>query len=740
MLTQNALTVLEKRYLRKNVEGKTIETPLDMFRRVSYAIASAEKNYGASEDDIKKLEDKFFNAISNLEFLPNSPTLMNAGYPNGQLSACFVIPVPDSTDGIFDAVKIMAITQKSGGGTGFSFTDIRPRGDVVKTTGGTASGPISFMKIFDAATEEIRQGGRRRGANMGILNVNHPDIIDFITAKDKEGILQNFNISVAITDKFMEALEKDGNYELINPHDNLPVKELKAKSVWDLIVKMAWKNGEPGIVFIDRINEYNPTPTLGEIKSTNPCGEVPLLPYESCNLASINLTRFVTSQKTLDYDKLKKTVELLTRFLDDVIDVNTYPFDTIAKSTRLTRKIGLGVMGFADMLYMLGIPYNSDEAIVKAEKIMSFINKTAIDYSIELGKKRGSFPYFHESIYKDLPAFRNATLTTIAPTGSISIIAGCSSGIEPNFALAYTRRIMDNTLLTEVNPIFEKVAKERGFYSEELMKEVVAKGSIKDIPDIPDDVKNIFIVSHDIRYEWHVKMQAAFQKSTNNSVSKTINFPEDATQDDIKKAYLLAYKTGCKGITVYRDNSRAYQTLSKGETKETKDEKTKHELHEIKPELKLPRARPEVTKGITQKVNTGCGNLYITINEDKDGLCEVFAAIGKSGGCAAASTEAICRLISLTLRSGVDVDPLIKQLKGIRCPSPVWNKGELILSCEDAIARTMERYMNDNPKSQKSVSSGGTAGAGNLCPDCGQTLELQEGCATCHSCGFSKCG
>lgn len=736
MLTQNAITVIEKRYLKKDSSGNLAETPVDMFRRVANAVAEAEKNYGASDDDIKKLENKFYDLMNNLEFLPNSPTLMNAGHKHGQLSACFVIPVPDSTDGIFDAVKMMAITQKSGGGTGFSFSNLRPKGDRVKTTNGVASGPVSFMKIFDSATEEIRQGGRRRGANMGILNIHHPDILEFITTKDNENILTNFNLSVAVTDKFMKILENDGDYELINPRTNDVVKELKARDVWNLITTMAWKNGEPGIIFIDRINEFNPTPSLGRIEATNPCGEVGLLPHESCNLGSINLTKFVTDTLSgkkegfkkgewgIDFEKLKQTVKLAVRFLDNIIDINQYPFPQIADATKKTRKIGLGVMGFADMLLMLSIPYNSDDAIQASEKVMSFINRTALEYSVLLGKEKGSFPCFVETPFMAyLPALRNATLTTIAPTGSISIIAGCSSGIEPNFALLYTRRIMDNTILEEINPVFEKIAKEKGFYNEELIKKISTKGSLGHIGGISDDIKKVFVIAHDISYDWHVKMQSAFQKYTNNSVSKTINFPETATGEDVKNAFMLAYKTGCKGITVYRDKTREHQTLSKGTASK------------IKKELKQPRIRPEITKGITKKVKTGCGNLYITINEDKKGLCEVFIAIGKSGGCAAAATEAIGRMVSLALRSGIDINSIIKQLKGIRCPSPAWNNGEVVLSCEDAIAQALERYNTGTIQVQKQNFTSGQ----NICPDCGQFLNVQEGCVTCHSCGFSKC-
>jgi len=767
-LTENCLKVLEKRYLKRNEDGTVVETAVDMFTRVARTIAGADKSYGKSDADVERTATEFYRLMTSLEFLPNSPTLMNAGRELGQLSACFVLPVGDSMDEIFESVKHAALIHKSGGGTGFSFSRIRPKNDVVKSTKGVSSGPISFMTVFDAATETVKQGGTRRGANMGILQVDHPDVLDFITCKQQNDRLNNFNISVAMTDPFMEAVEKDGEFDLVSPRSKKVVKRLKAGKVFETIVNMAWKNGDPGIIFLDRINQYNPTPHVGMVESTNPCGEQPLLPYESCNLGSINLAKMLAPRgKAVDYDKLRHTVRQGVHFLDNVIDVNRYPLEKISEMTRANRKIGLGVMGFADMLLEMGIPYNSDGAVKLGETVMKFISDEGRKMSEELAKERGAFPNFKGSIY-DKPGMapvRNATVTTIAPTGTLSIIAGCSSGIEPLFALTFVRKVMDGAELVEVNPVFEKTADERGFRSDDLMKEIAEHGGCTGIKTVPEDVQRVFVTAHDITPEWHIRMQAAFQKYTDNAVSKTVNFPHSATQDDVRNVYMMAYKLGCKGVTIYRDGSRDEQVLHTGSTDKARKAAASHSITvaSASPELaeeKKPRNRPPFTQGVTQKIPTGCGNLYITINEDEEGICEVFSTMGKSGGCAASQSEAVSRMVSLSLRSGVSIDSIVKQVKGIRCPSPAWGEGGSILSCPDAIGRALERYMKDtmgrHHQSHKpraaaqtagQVSSGcGAVGSKNHlglcpeCPDCGGLLEFGEGCAFCRGCGFSKCG
>lgn len=1134
-LTENAKIVLQKRYLKKDEQGN-FEAPETMFERVSVAIAEAEKRYKTG--DVQSFAQKYYDIMTELKFLPNSPTLMNAGRDLGQLSACFVLPVEDSMEGIFDSIKSAALIHKSGGGTGFSFSRLRPKGASVKSTGGVASGPISFMKVFNAATEAVKQGGTRRGANMGILRVDHPDIFDFITCKSDDQEITNFNISVAITDKFMEALKNDGTYELVNPHTKKVTGKLKAKKVFDLIVDMAWKNGEPGIVFIDRMNEDNPTPNVGEIESTNPCvsgdtwiltshgpvmvsetvgkeislalngqyynttdrgffktgikpliliktdrgyrikvtddhlirvasnvtryeideewktassikpgdtiilsnnrgikwdgignldegyllglligdgtlktdcavisvwgndegalsmmnaaeqaalklqhrsdfngfqkeiksreehrmqsvpirdlaykfgikpgdkkitpqiemagyefykgflrglfdadktvigtqekgvsirlwqnnlenlyavqrmlhrigisttiyecrkpamtkympngkegyseydvaaghelviskdnikvfydvigfnnsikannlkeklssytrsldrerftakvvecirldeeqvydvnvpginafdangiythncGEQPLLPYESCNLGSINLAKFVKEVNGInqvDYDGLKDTVFTAVNFLDDVIDVNRYPLEEIQKMTQANRKIGLGVMGFADMLIKLRIPYNSEEAVETAKKVMGFIQDQSKKASMKLAEERGVFQNWEDSIYGQKGIkLRNATTTTIAPTGTISIIAGTSSGIEPVFALAFERHVLDNQCLIEVHPLFEAELKKRGIYSEELMQKVVKCGSLKEIDDIPEDMKKVFVTAHDITPEWHIKLQAAFQEYTDNAVSKTVNFPNSATREDVREVYLMAYKLGCKGVTIYRDGSRKEQVLNKGSVK-TK-EVSKGKQPEGTAELK-PRPRATITYGNTEKVKIGCGNLYITVNSDDHGICEVFTNLGRAGGCPSQS-EATSRLISMALRSGIDVKAIVGQLKGIRCHSTLRqissNKDIKVLSCPDAIGKAIERSIgkklvpngvttvlgetyddNEGSNHDEIAATAATNEALSIsahqedmgtCPECGNRLEHESGCVVCRSCGYSKCG
>ncbi len=762
-LSPNAVKVLERRYLCRDAEGKLIETPEQLFVRVSGAIASADKQYGKTDQEVKKLQDSFFKIMTNLEFLPNSPCLMNAGKELGQLSACFTLPIDDSMESIFETLKITSLIHKSGGGTGFNFSRLRPKNAVVKTTGGVASGPISFMRVYDAATEAVKQGGTRRGANMGILRVDHPDIMEFITCKENNNQINNFNISVAITDEFMFRLSRGEDYDLIDPHTHKPVQKISAKEVFDLIVKQAHKNGEPGIIFIDRINQYNPTPKLGKVESTNPCGEQPLLPYESCDLGSINLDRMCKRKNgsgyEIDWERLKEVTGLAVHFLDNLIDVNKFPLPEIEKATKATRKIGLGVMGWASMLIRLDIPYNSAEAVALAEKMMVFILETANKKSLELGKVKGVFPAFKGSIYdkKDGSSrMRNATLTTIAPTGTISILAGpCSSGIEPLFAISYYRKVMDNDKLVEVDPLFEQVARERGFYSKQLMEKIAEDASIRDIKEIPEDVRRVFVTSHDISPEWHVRMQAAFQKYVHNATSKTINFPNEASIEDVRKAYILAFDLNCKGITIYRDNSREEQVLNVGKPKDKQETKP---VQEVKKEI-APRRRPEVIIGTTTKVSTGCGNLYVTINVDEDGKpFELFTQMGKAGGCAASQLEATGRLVSLAFRAGVEVKSIIEQLRNIRCPSPSWEKGQRIFSCADAIARVIERRLV-NPQAAAMVSSEAMVipmkhshddqlqasdlneqvNIVGVCPDCGGALRHEEGCVKCHACGYSKC-
>ncbi len=563
-LPLNATLVLHRRYLRKDENDRVVESTAEMFRRVAKSVASMEGTYGKSDEETTRYEEEFYRMMTSLDFIPNSPTLMNAGTKLGQLSACFVLPIEDSIESIFDTLKATAVVHKTGGGTGFSFSRLRPKGDAVRTTGGVASGPVSFATIYDAATEVIKQGGRRRGANMGILRVDHPDILDFIVAKEREGVLRNFNISVAVTDKFMKAVENDEDFELINPRSGGVVKKVRARAIWNLTIMMSWKNGEPGVIFIDTINRHNPTPRVGEIEATNPCGEQPLLPYESCNLGSINVSRFVTAEKGVDWGRLRQTIRLAVRFLDDVIDANTYPLPEIERITKANRKIGLGIMGFADMLIKLGVPYNSEKAVETAEGLMRFFSTEAREMSAELGKEKGSFPNFQGSVWeRDFEAMRNATVTTIAPTGTTSIIAGCSQGIEPLFAVCYVREVAESLgeRLVEINPLFENAALRDGFYSEGLIGKVCRKTSIQDIGDIPQYVRKTFVTAHDIDAEWHVRMQAAFQKHADNAVSKTINFPNWATPNDVEKAYLLAYKLGCKGVTVYRHGSREAQIL-----------------------------------------------------------------------------------------------------------------------------------------------------------------------------------
>jgi ribonucleoside-diphosphate reductase alpha chain len=732
-LTENAQTVLKRRYLKKDKDGKLIETPAHMFRRVARHIAQAERNYGPDGAQRQPMmEELFYDMMTELDFLPNSPTLMNAGRSLGQLAACFVLPVEDSMEQIFDSLKNAAIIHKSGGGTGFSFSRLRPKNSQVGTTGGIASGPVSFMKIFNTATEQVKQGGTRRGANMAILRVDHPDIMEFIHCKRDNGELNNFNISVGLTETFMQAVQNNGTYDLIDPRRKQKVAELKAADVYQALVEQAWENGDPGIIFLDRLNQDNPTPAIGEIESTNPCGEQPLLPMEACNLGSINLSRFVIQQEgraSIDFDRLKQIVWAAVRFLDNTIDMSKYPLPQIEAMVKGNRKIGLGVMGFADMLYQLKIPYNSEKALEAAEQVMGFIQQESHAASKDLARERGAFSNFESSVFKDRPecAYRNATTTTIAPTGTLSIIANCSSGVEPLFALSFVRNVMDDDQLLEVNPYFEAVAKQRGFYSEELMNAIAKSGSIHSMEAIPEDAKAVFVTAHDISPEWHIRMQAAFQKHTDNAVSKTVNLPHDATVGDVMKIYDLAHELRCKGVTIYRDGSKERQVLSFAKADKTD-----------KGFLTAVRDRPETLEGFTTKMKTGLGQLYVTVTEFDRQPFEVFATIGKSGRSTTAKTEAIGRLVSLALRSGVKVDKIVEQLKGIGGEHPIFQEGGLVLSIPDAIARVLEkRYMAQGALNRKVY---GRSLMGETCPECGQTISFEEGCMTCHFCGFNKCG
>lgn len=650
-LSENAIKVLEKRYLKRDKDGKCIETPADMFRRVANTIAAGDLKFGKSQSDVDKLADKFYEIITNCYFMPNSPTLMNAGRELGQLAACFVLPVEDSLEGIFETVKNTALIHKSGGGTGFSFSRLRPKNSVVRSTMGVSSGPVSFMEVFNAATEAVKQGGTRRGANMGILRVDHPDILDFINCKSDNNKLNNFNISVAVTDKFMDAYLAGEDYDLVNPQNNQVVGRLSAKKVFDMIVDGAWRNGEPGIVFIDKMNADNPTPLVGQIESTNPCGEVPLLAYEACNLGSINLGRMVDETpegNKINWKRLADVTRTAIRFLDNVIEVNNYPLPRISEMVRNNRKIGLGVMGWADMLMKMGLSYASEEGTKLGAQVMEFIDYESKCESIELSKERGRFNNFKGSVYDnqkfltnkykgksagvisdeqwaDLDAqiekygIRNATTTCIAPTGTISMIANASGGVEPLFGLVFSRLIMDGTEMLEINPIFKDYMVKKGLYSEDLMKQIAKDGSIAHINGIPDEIKHIFVTAHDVSPYWHVKMQAAFQLHTDNAVSKTVNFEENATRKDIEEAYILAYKNNLKGITVYRNNSRQFQPMNlddkKKETKAEEPVQSKvEEVNETKEEYNPTGEIKKVTCpecGNTIEMAEGC---FICLN------------------------------------------------------------------------------------------------------------------------------
>ena len=753
-LTDNARAVLHRRYLRKDQHGRVIETERELFVRVAKFIAEADRNYGADFAQVDKTAAGFFEIMTSLEFLPNSPTLMNAGRELGQLSACFVLPVEDSMEGIFETNKHAALIHKSGGGTGFSFSRLRPRNSMVASTSGVASGPVSFMKVYDASTDAVKQGGTRRGANMGILRVDHPDILEFIACKDDTGKITNFNISVAISDAFMAAVEKGERYPLIDPRTGstyvLEGQEqyLDAREVFGAIIDHAWRTGEPGVIFIDRMNRLNPTYPVEQIEATNPCGEQPLPPYDSCNLGSINLGQFVKDPLPDDYsmsipsggvdwERLGDVIRKGVHFLDNVIDQNRYPIPQIEAQTRKNRRIGLGIMGWADMLIKLRLPYDSPEALALGERVMEFVQSEAKNHSSELAKVRGRFPNWESSVYaQDQVAMRNATVTTIAPTGTISIIAGCSSGIEPYYSLAYERNVMDGTRLIEINPLFEKIARDDNFHSNDLMAKVASGRSVGELDEIPESVRAIFLTAADVSPEHHIRMQAAFQKHCDSSVSKTINLPESAAQEQVREAFELAYQLGCKGVTIYRDHSRPDQVLAP----------ISDQAGTVIDEMDSTRARivakrPQVLQGITEKIRTGYGNLYVTVNLRDGRPFEVFAHIGKSGYTTMADTEAICRLISLTLRSGVAVDQVVRQLRGIGGSSPVFSNGARVSSIPDAIAQILQRHFG--------TGSSDTAGLAenqdshhqppDICPSCASAMSFDSGCYYCRSCGYSTC-
>ncbi len=821
-LTQNARTVLPKRYLKKNADGEPVERPRDMFWRVARVIASQDARYGATEEEVQQTARQFYELMRTGQFEPNSPTLMNAGRPLGQLSACFVLPVEDDMEQIYETLKNMALIHQSGGGTGFAFSRLRPRGDVVKSTMGVASGPVSFMEVYDASTEAVKQGGTRRGANMGILRVDHPDILEFIDCKADKDKITNFNISVAVTDRFMESVRNGESYPLTNPRTGEEVDRLDANEVFDKIVHGAWRNGEPGVFLIDEANKYNPVPHLGDYEATNPCGEQPLLPYDVCNLGSVNVGHYVTEDGEVDWDGLGETVHRATHFLDNVIDANQYPLEEIDDLSKRIRRIGLGVMGWADMLIRMGIPYGSDESIELGRELMDFVDEQAKVESERLAEDRGVFPEWSESIWgpdetcgrvdgervRPERRLRNCNLTTVAPTGTISIIAGCSGGIEPLYAVAFMRN-QAGELMPEVNDDFVRMAKEEGWYDEELMEKVAEEGSIH-FDEVPDHVQELFVTAHDVTPEEHIRMQAAFQESVDSAISKTCNFSEEATEEDVKEIYLMAHELGCKGVTVYRDASRDEQVLSTGKTAKQVQEKAagaleqvgdeevareladaferleelereNEQLQEEREEAKrkiaelesgmvqrpMVRDRPDALQGYTRKIESPLGTMYVTINEDMDGRpFEVFVNLGKAGGAAMADAEAIGRLISLALRSGIPLQKIHKQLRGISSDRAVGFGDKKVLSTPDAIAQVLEQYLSEKEGEQQELpirevghgkqSNGGQQTSAEpvlerlqeeaareflgACPDCGTGLRFEEGCAKCVACGYSECG
>ena len=809
-LSANALTVLEKRYLVKGDDGRPVEASEDLFWRVASTIAAPDARYGASEKAVHGLAETFYELMATRVWMPNSPTLMNAGRPLGQLSACFVLPVDDALSneksGIYDTLRAMALVHQSGGGTGFAFSRLRPKNDVVRSTMGVASGPVSFMKLYDASTDVVKQGGTRRGANMGILRVDHPDVMEFITCKDDLTQVTNFNISVAVTDAFMQAVEEGRPYDLIHPRSGKVVGQLDARTVFARIVEGAWKTGEPGVFFIDRANQYNPVPQLGSYEATNPCGEQPLLSYDVCNLGSINVGPFARGTD-VDWDRLRTAVHLCTHFLDNVIDANRYPLPEIDDLAKRIRRIGLGIMGWADLLVRLGVPYNSDEAVALGRRLMQFVDDESKNASERLAETRGAFPEWERSIWgpdatcardakgeriRPMRRLRNCNLTTVAPTGTISIISGCSSGIEPLFAVAFMRN-QAGALMPDVNEDFVAIAKREGWYSDDLMTRIAESGHIH-FDEVPARWQRVFVTAHDVTPEWHIRMQAAFQDFTDSAISKTCNFPNSATAADVDQIYRLAFRLGCKGVTVYRDGSREMQVLSTGSTAkkvqaqagaaptspaeseladargrlaetEAELERTRAQLHDSEAEnlqRRTVRSRPDLLRGSTRRLDSPLGTMYVTITEDEKGQpFEIFVSLGKAGGPLMADVEAIGRLISLSLRSGIPMKEIHRQLRGISSDRQVGFGPNRVLSVPDAIGIAIERWMQDKQGVQQdllgaaapavpvreTITGGGEtelSGGGQVflgaCPDCGSQLAFVEGCAKCHVCGYSECG
>ncbi|HET7468600.1 MAG TPA: vitamin B12-dependent ribonucleotide reductase [Gemmatimonadales bacterium] len=837
-LSPNAITVLEKRYLIKDDTGKPVESPEDLFWRVARTIAEADRRYGVAVATVEELTQQFYGLMAKRQFVPNSPTLMNAGRPLGQLSACFVLPVDDALSngksGIYDTLRAMALVHQSGGGTGFSFSRLRPKNDIVRSTMGVASGPVSFMSLFDASTDVVKQGGTRRGANMGILRVDHPDILEFVTCKDDTTKITNFNISVAVTDAFMEAVEADGMYDLKHPKTGKVVGQLPAREVWNKIIHGAWKTGEPGVFFIDKANYYNPVPHLGSYEATNPCGEQPLLPYDVCNLGSINLGVFVSDGR-IDWDALRKVVHLSTHFLENVIDANQYPLPEITELAQRIRRIGLGVMGLADVFIKLGIPYDSDEGVDLGRKIQQFVDDEAKVESERLARERGVFTEWERSIWgpdqtaargpkgervRPMRRLRNCNVTTVAPTGTISIIAGCSSGIEPLFAVAFMRN-QAGVLMPDVNEDFVAIARQEGWYSEDLMRRIAEAGHIA-FPEVPEKWQRVFVTANHIKPEWHIRMQAAFQEHNDSAISKTCNFANDASEEYVEEIYRLAYHLNCKGVTVYRDGSRDMQVLSTGTTAkkvqeqatssgkaearadlaqlagvaaasgdraalaavselkgqlaelEAENDRLRRMVHDLEAEnlqRRQKRSRPELLRGATRRLETPLGTLYVTITEDDRGQpFEVFMSLGKAGGALMADVEALGRLISLALRSGIPMKEIYRQLRGISSDRVIGLGPNKILSVPDAVGIAIERWMQEKQGIQQELLPGSSAAQvedasvaaphvaystasgeqmvfggmqetlSGACPDCGSQLEFAEGCMKCHVCGFSECG